>query len=674
MRRGFYTKLAWDSIRKNKRLYIPYLLTCIGMVMMFYIILSLSLSPLLNDMAGGRTAGIVLDLGSKVIGIFALIFLFYTNSFLIRRRKKEFGLYNILGMGKKNISRIVIWEAVIVAFISLAAGLFAGIALYKLAELGFLYVMHTEVTYAFSVSFRAVTTTLVVFAVIFLLILLHTLWQLRSANAITLLRSENAGEKPPKGNWLFGFLGLGILIFAYYTAVTIEHPLSALGTFFFAVALVIVATYLLFISGSVLLCRILQKRKSYYYKPNHFVSVSSMAYRMKRNGAGLASICILVTMVLVMISATASLNFGAEDGLRKRFPRDINIGASFASAGDMKEENLEYLRQRIVEVLDDYDAIPVNLADYRTAALTAVLSDGVVRSTGDLQYDSGLADELWQVYFIPLEDYNITAEKKLSIPEGKCAIYLTRGDYAYDTITVPNGPTIQVAEEMEACELVHDATSSIMQTMYIILPNYVECAKAFEDAGTTLWTDWEYSFDLDVPAEQKVDIGVEVRDALLAEVGETEFSFSVSLESREAQRQGFFQLYGCLFYLGIMLSLVFICAAVLIIYYKQISEGYEDQQRFEIMQKVGMTKREIRKSINSQMLTVFFLPLITAAIHLCFAFPLINKLLLLFNLDNVLLFVGTCAVSLLVFGVFYVLVYRITSNAYFKIVSGQNMQ
>jgi len=325
-------------------------------------------------------------------------------------------------------------------------------------------------------------------------------------------------------------------------------------------------------------------------------------------------------------------------------------------------------------VLDDYDAIPVNLVDYRTAALTAVLSDGVVRSTGDLQYDSGLADELWQVYFIPLEDYNITAEKKLSIPEGKCAIYLTRGDYAYDTITVPDGPTIQVAEEMEACELVHDATSSIMQTMYIILPNYAECAKAFEDAGTTLWTDWEYSFDLDVPAEQKVDIGVEVRDALLAEVGETEFSFSVSLESREAQRQGFFQLYGCLFYLGIMLSLVFICAAVLIIYYKQISEGYEDQQRFEIMQKVGMTNREIRKSINSQMLTVFFLPLITAAIHLCFAFPLINKLLLLFNLDNVLLFVGTCAVSLLVFGIFYVLVYRITSNAYFKIVSGQNMQ
>ena len=307
MKKGIYRRLARMGIQKNKKLYTPYILTCIGMVMMFYIILFLSISPSVRGMAGGDTMQLILRLGSIVMGFFAAIFLFYTNSVLMRRRKKEFGLYNILGMGKKNLAAVMFWETVYVAALSLSMGLLAGILFSKLAELCLINILKESATFTLSVEWGALRGTLVLFAVIFLLLLANSLRQIQLSNPIALLRSENVGEKPPKANWLFAVLGAVLLAAAYWMAVTIEDTVTALFVFFGAVILVIIATYLLFIAGSVTVCRFLQRRKNYYYKTNHFVSISSMAYRMKRNGAGLASICILCTMVLVMVSSTVCL-------------------------------------------------------------------------------------------------------------------------------------------------------------------------------------------------------------------------------------------------------------------------------------------------------------------------------------------------------------------------------
>ena len=302
MKKGMYFRLAWTGIRKNKKLYTPYILTCIGMVMMSYIVSFLAGSDVLRSMRGGDVMQSMLGFGFGVIGVFSVIFLFYTNSFLIRRRKREFGLYNILGMGKGNLARVLIWESLIIAVIALAVGLAAGILLSKFAELGMINVLNGEITFSLTIAPQSILQTLALFGIVFALILLNALRQIHLTNPIELLRSENAGEKPPKANWFFALAGAVILGIAYYMAVSIEDPISALIWFFVAVTMVIVATYLLFIAGSVAVCRLLQKKKSYYYKTNHFVSVSSMVYRMKRNGAGLASICILCTMVLVMVS------------------------------------------------------------------------------------------------------------------------------------------------------------------------------------------------------------------------------------------------------------------------------------------------------------------------------------------------------------------------------------
>lgn len=312
MKTGFYPKLAFDGIRKNRRMYVPFICTCIGMVMMFYIISYLHYSDSVAAMRGGAIVQTMLNLGTITVGIFSCIFLFYTNSFLIRRRKKEFGLYHILGMGKRNIARILFWETMLTALISLVIGIGFGILFSKLAELGMLRLMHAQATYSMQISPDSILFTITVFGCIFILLFFNALRQIHFSGAISLIRSENVGEKPPKGNWILGILGLGCLVVAYYLAVTVADPVSALGMFFIAVILVIFGTYLIMIAGSVLFCRLLQKNKHYYYKANHFVSISSMVYRMKRNGAGLASICILATMVLVMLSTTVSLYFGMQ--------------------------------------------------------------------------------------------------------------------------------------------------------------------------------------------------------------------------------------------------------------------------------------------------------------------------------------------------------------------------
>ena len=678
MKAGFYPRLAFDGIRKNKRMYLPYILTCIGMVAMHYIIVFLQYGETISYLPGAETVRAMIGMGSGVVAVFACIFLFYTNSFLIRRRKKEFGLYNILGMGKMNIAKVLFWEAFIIALLSLGIGLGCGIALSKLAELGLINIMKGEINYTLSLSVAAIKSTVTLFAVIFLLIFLNSLRQIRFSSAVSLLRSENIGEKPPKGNWVVGILGILILAAAYYIAITIKNPLAALTVFFAAVIMVIVATYLIMISGSVLFCRILQKRKSYYYKPNHFVSVSSMAYRMKRNGAGLASICILATMVLVMISSTTSLYFGGEDSINSRYPREINLDFTMKNTDGFADENVFAIYEDVLATAKEYGVKPENSYYYRSASIAGLLEGNTVE-TDVAKLNSFSIDtysSVYQFYFIPLADYNVIMGANETLADGEALIYVYRGDYKGDTIAFNGGNTFKIKKQLDDFVGSGETAMMVSPSMAIIVPDLEQSIKGLNELADyngdrMVSLKWTYNFDTGIEPEKQVTLNRELF-AKFKELPVKE-SYGVSginFESRERNRADFYGLFGGLFYLGIILSIVFIFAAVLIIYYKQISEGYEDQSRFEIMQKVGMTKREIRKSINSQLLTVFFLPLIFAAMHLAFAFPIIRRLLLLFNLNNVMLFAAATVISVLVFALFYTLVYRITSNAYYHIVSG----
>ncbi len=676
MKLGFYPTLAASGIRKNKRMFTPFILTCTGMVMMFYIILYLAVSDILDPLIGAETLRQIFALGSWVIAVFAAIFLFYTNSFLIRRRKKEFGLYNILGMGKRNIARILFWETLITAAVSIAAGLVAGIAFSKFAELGMVNVMHGEVTYDLSVSLLAVCRSIEVFGVIFILLLLNSIRQVRFASAVSLLRSENTGEKPPKGNWLFGILGVLLLAAAYYLAVTTEDPLTALIIFFAAVILVIVGTYLVMISGSVLFCRLLQKKKSYYYKPNHFVSVSSMVYRMKRNGAGLASICVLATMVLVMMASTACLYFGEESAINLRYPREINLEFQFADSSALSEEHTDTLKNGIFEELEARGVTPENGYFYRSANLYGLVEGNTVEVDTAKINAADAMSSFYLFYFVPLADYNAVMGTNETLSDGEALLYSYRTGYSSDTISFNNGESFKIKKQIDAFIGSGDTAMDMLSSIMLVVPDFENSVKGIEtianfNGDRLMQMKWICNFDTGMEPEQQIALYHALTDTLTDSSFKEKLGYSsVYTSSQEFERSDFYALFGSLFYLGIILSLVFVLAAVLIIYYKQISEGYEDQARFEIMQKVGMTKREIRKSINSQLLTVFFLPLILAAIHLCFAFPIVRRLLLMFNLNNAPLFAATTGISVIVFAVFYTIVYRLTSNAYYKIVSG----
>lgn len=678
MRLGFYPTLAVQSIRKNKRLYLPYLLTCAGMVMMFYIIHYLAAMPLLMTMAGGRTTGQMLGMGTWIVALFAVIFLFYTNSFLMRRRQKEFGLYNILGMGKGNLSLLLLWENVFLFIASLGAGLLGGIALSKLAELGLMRVIHGEITYDFTVNPEALADTVILFAVIFLLIFLKGLIQLWRLSTVSLLKSENTGEKPPRANYLLGFGGIVLLAAAYYMAVSIQSPLSALTFFFIAVGMVVVATFLVFVSGSVMLCRLLQKNKGYYYKKNHFVSVSSMAYRMRRNGAGLASICILSTMVLVMLLGSGSLYFGAEDSLHARFPRDITTSVRFLnSQADGEAE--EALVREIGTVVRSFGIQPENEDYYLYATATGILRDGTLVLDKE-KVDSISAnsfDDLCQIYVVPLDDYNRCMGAEETLEEDQVLLHCIRRTYDGPTITMENGASWQVKKHTGDIMASGNAAMDVIPSVYMVVSDLERALDALNAELGHIGVEYishpifTYGFDTELPAQEEIALCDALRLHLRELENAPDAGFTTKYtECREEERQDFYGTFGGIFFLGILLSLVFLLATVLIIYYKQITEGYEDEGRFEIMQKVGMSRQDIRKSVNSQMLTVFALPLITAVLHLGFAFPMVQKLLMLFNLRNAALMLTVMAVTVLLFGLIYALIYKLTANAYFSIVSG----
>ena len=680
MKTALYPRLAWDGLRKNKRLFTPYLLTCVCMVMMFYILSFLG-SPETCALLprGSNTTGKILNLGSFVIFVFSAIFLYYTNSFLVRRREREFGLYNVLGMNKCNLARIVTWESLITAALSLVLGLALGIVLSKLAELGLVNMLGGDINYRIRIDVDSLRRALGLYAVIFAVIWLSTVVRVGRSSAVALLRSESVGEKPPKANWLLGLAGVVILAAAYYLGVSITNPLDAIVWFFVAVILVIIGTYLLLVAGSVLLCRVLQKNKKYYYRPEHFVSVSSMAYRMKRNGAGLASVCIIATMILVMISSSSCLYFGAEDAVMTRFPRETNITLNVENTAQLEDANLDIYRKGIADYAAEHDIPVKNVQDYRFINLSGFLDGDTAqcyyRRAGALVSYADIRD----FYIISAKDYAAKTGETVSLADDEALLLTNKCSYDRGTLTLSmeNVSHTWRVKSVQSGSIVPPSVGGLVAQITLVVNDPSAAVEGFrtrdEDDMTLLRFEWIYGFDTGLDDEASIEFEFDLTSVIGQLVPETDnenFGYSYLMtNSRGGASEDFYGSYGALFFIGIMLTLVFMLAAVLILYYKQISEGYEDQKRFEIMQKVGMTKKEIRRSIDSQLLTVFFLPLLLAGVHLAFAFPMIRRLLELFSLYNVGLFVTTTLVSFGAFALLYTIVYRLTAKAYYNIVS-----
>ena len=677
MRTMFYPRLAWDGLRKNRRLVFPYMLTCICMIAMFYILAFLA-SPEITDLLpiGARTTAEIMTLGSYVIAVFSIIFLYYTNSFLIRRRAGEFGLYNVLGMNKGNLARIMTFESLITSAVSLFLGLFLGIVLSKLAELGLMRIIGGTITYSLHIDMGCVVNTVLFYLAIFTVIWLSSIIRVSCSTAVSLLNSEKAGEKAPKTNWLLGILGVMILVTAYYIAVTIKSPLEALILFFLAVIMVIVATYLLMISGSVLLCRMLQKNRKYYYEPNHFVSVSSLVYRMKRNGAGLASIAIISTMVLVMISSASCLWFGTKDAVNSLYPGDVNLTVRFYDRKLIDEDNLDAFRK----VIDDFRI--ENRSETEMAfELPFIEAEGVAEGKtidfGDFD-ESMMLTKIREVSFIPLSFYNEVTGHNITLNEGEALVSSSGTAVNYDHLELilnGNVKNYRIIDSIDKKFVSGINARDIIPKINLVVDDISAIAMFFENSQADpapMNLIWRYSFDVKQSSMSKTDYAERVADAIYDVMEKdpgTAGLYSVISEERESESVYLISSNGSLFFIGLMLSIVFIFATVLIIYYKQISEGYEDVGRFEIMRKVGMTREEKKKNINSQLLVVFFIPLAFAGMHLAFAFPMIGKLLAIFGLHSKGLFIFTTLISYVLFASFYTMVYKVTSNVYYNIVS-----
>ncbi len=673
MRIHVYPKLAWEGIRKNKRLYVPYIAMGALMVMMYYLLRFLQDSPVIGVMRGAVTLSTVLPMGYAVIAIFSIIFLFYTNSFLIRQRYREFGLYNILGMNKQNVCMIMVWESIFVGSIAIVTGLAAGILLSKGAELVLFNLVHMDISFDLRISAVSVFYTITGYIIIYLMLLLNSVIKVWFAKPLDLLKSNRVGEKMPKRTWVYAAVGMVLLGAAYYLAVSIKEPLTALMYFFLAVIMVIIGTYALFMAGSVVLCRILQKNKRYYYQPNHFISVSSMMYRMKRNGAGLASICILLTMVLVMLSSTTSLYFGIEDSLVGRYPHSVNVVVGFSDVEDLNSENLKKLYEAVRE-----NSPEVKETDcYTMGGTSGLFSDqGINLDVTSVDVSINDYEQVGTLQVMSLEEYNRLCDADETLNADECLLYANRITYDSDTFTIVDGSSYKVKKMLDNCVKDGDLDSMMNPSMIMVVPDFEECLKTVSDfrtrtEGTVMALRWKCGYDVEsTEQETKEAEAIEESLARLSETKSVDGLIFYSVDSREDNRESFYDLNGSLFFLGIVLSTVFLLAAVMIIYYKQLSEGYEDYTRYEIMQKVGMTKQDIRKSINSQMLTVFFSPLLMAGLHLCFAFPFLWKIMMMFGLNNRTLIIAITVICYIIFGIFYAVVYKITSNLYFHIVSG----
>lgn len=670
MGNGFYLKMAADSIRKNGKMYFPFIISCISTIMMTYIIQALSTNPGLSEIPGGENLKTILSMGYFVLIIFSTIFLFYMNSFLMKNRKREFGVYNILGMDKKHIMKMLAYETIYIAVCSMVAGFVAGTILNKVCVLLIRQMMGADVALGSEFSSGAVIWTLSFFSIIFLLILLGNISQIRLANPIELLKSGNVGEKEPKTKIFFSILGVLLTGWGYYIVLTLQSPISGMPYAFLAAILIIAGTYLLFTIGSIAVLKILKNNKNYYYQTSHFIPVSGMLYRMKKNAVGLGNITILSVGVILLLSIAVSLYIVSESD-------DATYSGNVISEVRLPEdtdETGEEIKTKLSELIDQTASETNNTV---TGSSSYTYLNFVTLAAGDgfeVTKDaySMLANESpINLYMTDQESYNQLTGDNLSLDENEIYVHGTDEEYTNETLSLMDFQfSVNVMEDMEEFSLDSETTSLISDTYYMIVDD-IETLRQIEQQQKEILDDYAASTNVSsqigleqgVSEEQEIAFGEQLRSNM-----EKEDMNIVVVDSRTEAANDLQALRSGVLFIVLNLAVLLLLMTVLIIYYKQTSEAYDDKERFSILQKIGLNQSEIKRAIKSQILTVFFLPVIVTVIHILAIFLLMRKLMILVMINQVNLFPISILIALLVFLIVYVIIYRITARVYYKIV------
>lgn len=665
----FYSKFALNNLVKNKRFIVPYVLSTIFTIMSFYILSSLAFGDNLNKLPNGIEATKqVLSLGIIVIAIFSTIFLFYTYSFLVKRRVKEFGLYAVLGMTKKQIAKILVLETIFIAITTLVVGIGLGILFDKLMLLILLKLFSATVTFGFSITPIAIVFSVLLFGGVYFLLLLYTVIKIARLRIVALLKDENKGEKEPKSRWILAIIGLALIGYGYYTAQTVQNPVKAILVFFYAVIAVIIGTYLVFMAVSITVLKIMKNNKNFYYKPKNFISVSGLLYRMKRNAVGLANICILSTMVLVTMGSTSALYAGMEKSYNERFPRQIMVEGYNSTSDKLKkiENNAKISAKEAGTEIQDivaYNSLPM-----------------VGRLVEDkFNFESNVGVDLSNVKMIvvlELKDYNKVANKNKTLESNEILLHIDKkGNYNHNNISL-NGSDYKIKEKLsEFPGALGSAAANFMDTYYAVVKDDKEVTKLatkLTDLSSKELEKRGISIQTGIPTVQNY-VAFNIKDTdkeakVIENFKKLEKENSVNIEGKDENKLTFRGVFASFLFIGVFISLIFVTSQVVIMYYKQISEGYEDKGNFEIMRKVGITDKQIKQSIRSQVLLIFFSPLIIATLHTIVAYPFIEKILRLFLVTDNSIFLQALAVTIVVFAIFYLIVYAITSKIYYRII------
>lgn len=667
MRNSFYFRLALTNIKKHARSYVPYIITCVITIAMFYIIKSLAFN--LDKNLSSISAATSMSLGSIVVAIFAIIFLFYTNSFLLKKRKKEFGLYNILGMEKKHMSALIATESLIISVISLVLGLIIGIALDKLIFMIVIKLLDGQSPLGFTIIPEAILHTVVLFCIIFAAILLNSVRIVYTTKTIDLLHGSNAGEKEPKTKWLLAILGVLCLGGGYTISIISKNPVSAIGQLFIAIVLVVIGTYFIFVAGIIALLKLLRKNKGFYYKTSHFISISGMIYRMKQNAVGLANICVLSTMVLVMVSTTSSLVIGMQDTINTISPYDYSI-----SVADGKTN--QQVKDDIKNTAADNNLKITKFVDYQYLEFNADLKYNYITAS-DYSVES---ENLVGLIIVNQQDYNMLTNSNVDLSDDQVMMFCQKS-FPYSDLTIFD-QRYKVKESRKISDFIPGKNLigySIYDSYGIVVKDNSQLQQIskyynsfYGNSETNEYNEdnccfYECNFNVDADLKKQLEFNEIIKNSELYQGSYYHGSISSTFKSEALQ--AFRDTYSSMFFLGIFLSILFIMATILIIYYKQISESYDDKERYEIMQNVGMSHTEVKRTIRSQVLTVFFLPLIVAGVHVAFAFPIMSRVLSLLGLINVTLYITCTVICFLVFALMYGIIFAITSRLYYKTVN-----
>lgn len=671
MRKGIFSKLAVQNIRNNRSTYIPYMITCIFCIAMIYMMEFLRDCPTL-DQAVRHAAEVrmILSAGENIVIIFCVIFLIYSNSFLMKRRQKEIGLYNILGLERNHIGIVLFLETIFTTIISLVGGIATGILASKLSLLLLLRLLHIPAVLGFYVSVKGILVCLAMFGAIFLLILLLNLRRIHLSRPIELLRGNNTGEREPKAKWFMALIGFICLGIGYYLAITTESPIEAISAFLLAVILVMAGTYMLFTAGSIVILKFLRRRKSFYYRTGNFISISGMLYRMKQNAVGLASICILSTGVLLMISMTVSLYFGMGDTMVNRYPYDTDISITGVS-----EKECRTAIDAFEKAISDNDVPVEKKAEeiYLTIVCYAENNKIQITQTDTLSNSSSVLT----LFLLRQSEYEKLTGTDPALEDGEILAWVSDSVQKSDSIIV-NDKVFSVKKWMDNSPLTCGRDLIYDNAAFVVTDSDFEWfdemrSEMYKDVSSApAGQDLTVHLGLNITGsdETKIVHGTPVLEAIrgLKDNGQLSDNSWITAGIRAQEYNSYYADNGSLLFIGIFLGSLFLLGTAMIIYYKQISEGYEDQNRFEIMQKVGLSHREVKSSIRRQILMVFFLPLLMAMLHISMAFPLIRRMLLLFGMTNTKLFVGCTAGTVLIFALVYGLIYLVTAKSYYHIV------